>query len=290
MRHLISAALFACALSGSAYALTFTSGQVIGADGIVYDGASPEQKAAILKEAQRSGKKAGVSGGSLYVVVQENVLFVDLKKLAGKSKDDVNDIIVGEIEQQLVDIFINNKAPTGDVTRAEAADTIVTAVSNNNRQQTDLAAAAGDQKLNDVYEAAAQLDPRENFDQIQALVADGIVEREAQELALREAAAAQREAEAQIAEQLGNTDLASELREQASAELDAAAAAAEALEEAQEAAAEAVAAAEDSVNIYEALDAARDNLDLALQNGDAEWIEEAQQNVNEIEDYVGNME
>lgn len=292
MRVFIMSAIMAVFAISGAQALTFKSGQVIGSDGIVYDGASPEQKAQLLKQAKLTGKKAGVTGSNLFIVVQDNVLFVDLKKLAGKSDEEINEVIVDEIEQQLIDIFINNKAPTGDVevTRAEAADTIVTSISNNNRAETDALALEADADLEALYEQTRALDPAENFDLILQLEADGLVQREAQELALREAAAAQREAEAQIAEQLGNADLAGELRQQAAQEAAAAAAAADALEEAQQAAQEAVEEAGDSVNLFEALDAAREDLDRALENGDADWINEAQNNVNEMEDYIDNME
>ena len=62
-------------VAGSASALTLKSGEVLSSDGKVYSGASPEQKAAIVEQSKiqglfgADGKKAGVRGSNIFVVV-----------------------------------------------------------------------------------------------------------------------------------------------------------------------------------------------------------------------------
>ena len=69
-----------------ARALTLESGQVIGGDGNIYDGASPEQKEVYIKRAKEGGNQAGISGRNVYVVVEDDITFVPINELAGKSK------------------------------------------------------------------------------------------------------------------------------------------------------------------------------------------------------------
>ena len=65
---LISSVLF----TAPALALTFKKGQVLGADGEVYDGASPDQRDAIISNSKREGlfgaegAKAGLAGSNLF--------------------------------------------------------------------------------------------------------------------------------------------------------------------------------------------------------------------------------
>ena len=66
---LVSSALVAAAIN--------SSGEVLGADGGVYDGASPDQREALVLNSKRTGlfdfkgAKAGVSGSNIFVVVGE---------------------------------------------------------------------------------------------------------------------------------------------------------------------------------------------------------------------------
>lgn len=82
---LASSALLLVAL-GSASALTLKSGQVLGADGKVHDGASPQVQANLVKNAKRTGDAVGVSGTNVYVVVGDVVTYVPISKVQGKSK------------------------------------------------------------------------------------------------------------------------------------------------------------------------------------------------------------
>ena len=91
----------------SASALTLKSGEVLSSDGKVYSGASPDQKAAIVAQSKSSGlfgaggKKAGVRGSNIFVVVGEDVVFVPMTDVQGKSKDQMMDIIAEAAGQQL---------------------------------------------------------------------------------------------------------------------------------------------------------------------------------------------
>ena len=91
---------------GSAQALTLKSGEVLSSDGQVYAGASPEQKAAIVASSKSSGlfgdgKKAGVRGSNIFVVIGEDVVFVPLTGVRGKSKEQMMDIIAEAAGEQL---------------------------------------------------------------------------------------------------------------------------------------------------------------------------------------------
>ena len=102
-----SAAIAAMPLAGSA--LTFKKGQVLGADGQIYDGASPEVQARLIAKAQDGGKSAGVTGRQLYVVVNDTITFVGLSDLAGKSEETVKEIIVEKVTET-VSVALTEKA------------------------------------------------------------------------------------------------------------------------------------------------------------------------------------
>lgn len=90
-----------------ASALTLKSGEVLSSDGKVYSGASPDQKAAIVAQSKSrglfgaEGKKAGVRGSNIFVVVGEDVVFVPLTDVRGKSKEQMMDVIAEAAGEQL---------------------------------------------------------------------------------------------------------------------------------------------------------------------------------------------
>ena len=92
-------------LAGPAMALTFKLGQVLGADGNLYDGASPEQAANILAASKETGlfgakrKSAGVKGNNLYVIVNDTVTFIPLNEVRGKSDDQIEAWIVERVTE-----------------------------------------------------------------------------------------------------------------------------------------------------------------------------------------------
>jgi hypothetical protein len=77
-------------VAGGASALTLKSGEVLSSDGKVYSGASPEQRSAIVAQSKSrglfgDGKKAGVRGANIFVVIGEDVVFVPVTDVRGKS-------------------------------------------------------------------------------------------------------------------------------------------------------------------------------------------------------------
>ena len=91
---------------GGAHALTLKSGEVLSSDGQVYAGASPQQQEAIVASSKSSGlfgdgKKAGVRGSNIFVVIGEDVVFVPLTGVRGKSKEQMMDIIAEAAGEQL---------------------------------------------------------------------------------------------------------------------------------------------------------------------------------------------
>ncbi|MEX0502151.1 hypothetical protein AB3X55_00980 [Alphaproteobacteria bacterium LSUCC0719] len=101
-------ALLIFGLTHGAAALTLESGQVLSSDGQVYDGASPEQQEALIAKSKETGwfgaegKKSGVQGSSVYVVVQDELVFVPLKDIKGKSKEGITKVIKDRIVDTLM--------------------------------------------------------------------------------------------------------------------------------------------------------------------------------------------
>jgi hypothetical protein len=91
----------------SANALTLKSGEVLSSDGKIYSGASPDQKAAIVANSRNKGlfggdgKKAGVRGSNIFVVIADDVVFVPLTDVQGKSKEQMMEIIAEAAGKQL---------------------------------------------------------------------------------------------------------------------------------------------------------------------------------------------
>ena len=71
----IVVSILALGFGHAATALTLKSGQVLSSDGQVYDGASPDQQEALIAKSKEKGwfgadgKKSGVQGSKVYVVV-----------------------------------------------------------------------------------------------------------------------------------------------------------------------------------------------------------------------------
>lgn len=86
---LLTAAAVA-AMPISASALTFKKGEVLGSDGQIYEGASPDIRARLIAKAQDGGKSAGVTGGQLYVVVRDKITDVLTKEALAAAGEDIN--------------------------------------------------------------------------------------------------------------------------------------------------------------------------------------------------------
>ena len=86
-------------------ALTLKKGQVIGGDGAVYDGASPQMRDKLANQALEGGKSAGISGNNLFVVVEGTVTFIPLSDLSGKSEKGIEELVVGKVTDTMMAEF-----------------------------------------------------------------------------------------------------------------------------------------------------------------------------------------
>lgn len=109
MRNRITAFITAfalMALSSGAQALVLKSGQVLGSDGNVYDGASPEQQANMIANSKREdffGNKntSGVINNNVFIIVEDKTVFVPVSLIIGKTKEDTKQIITDFVVDKL---------------------------------------------------------------------------------------------------------------------------------------------------------------------------------------------
>lgn len=109
-------------------ALTFKSGEVLGADGKIYQGASPEVAENIAKAAQEEDffgnkKTAGVVGKSVFIVVEDQTVFVPLSEIVGKSDDEITEVITNHIVTALTANLVAFHSADG-ATAAEADEAV----------------------------------------------------------------------------------------------------------------------------------------------------------------------
>jgi hypothetical protein len=111
MKLLISAAAMGAVVlalaTSSAMALTFKKGQVLGSDGKIYDGASPEETARLIKNAADGGESAGVRGNNLFVVMDDELVFIPLSNLSGKTKETRMDIVKAHLIANATDLDVD---------------------------------------------------------------------------------------------------------------------------------------------------------------------------------------
>lgn len=125
-------------------ALTFKKGEVLGPDGQIYTGASPEQQERLVEKAKNGGEMAGVYGNNVFIIADDKVVYVPTTDLAGKSKESVKNIITANVVKEVTeldidtDTFVENlQESLGDVEQALAA-TIQETVSQVQDQVDDL--------------------------------------------------------------------------------------------------------------------------------------------------------
>ena len=104
-------------------ALTFKKGQVLGSDGQIHDGASPDVRTRLIARAQDGGKSAGVTAGQLYVVVRDTITFVPITDIAGKSEETVKEIVVEKVTETITEALTEEAlaAAGADINLAEEA-------------------------------------------------------------------------------------------------------------------------------------------------------------------------
>jgi hypothetical protein len=101
MRNVIAVVLMSLAMASTAQALTFKKGEVLGADGEIYYGASPEQMERLIERAASEDMPAGVTGNNVFVVVGDKVSFVQISDLRGASQDKQLQIIGDQVVKDI---------------------------------------------------------------------------------------------------------------------------------------------------------------------------------------------
>ena len=101
MRNVIAVVFAILAIASAAQALTFKKGEVLGNDGEVYHGASPEQMERLIERAASEDMPAGVTGNNVFVVVGDKVSFVPISDLRGASQDKQLQIIGDQVVKDI---------------------------------------------------------------------------------------------------------------------------------------------------------------------------------------------
>ena len=101
MRLIIAAAVLAAGFAAPASALTFKKGEVLGPDGNVYTGASPEQLDRLIERAADQDLPAGVVGNNVFVVVEDQVSFVPVTDIVGKTKESQLQVIGDQVVRDM---------------------------------------------------------------------------------------------------------------------------------------------------------------------------------------------
>ena len=89
------------AIAAPASALTFKKGEVLGSDGKMHQGASPEQTQRLIANAEESGDVGGVVGNNVFVVVGGDVTFIPINDLRNLPKETQIDVIGNAVVQDL---------------------------------------------------------------------------------------------------------------------------------------------------------------------------------------------
>lgn len=101
MRLIIAAVVLAVGFAAPASALTFKKGEVLGPDGNVYTGASPEQLDRLIERAADQDLPAGVVGNNVFVVVEDQVSFVPVTDIVGKTKESQLQVIGDQVVRDM---------------------------------------------------------------------------------------------------------------------------------------------------------------------------------------------
>ena len=101
MKILVFGLAVGLAIAVPASALTFKKGEVLGSDGKMHQGASPEQTQRLIANAEESGDIGGVVGNNVFVVVGGDVTFIPINDLRNLPKETQIDVIGNAVVQDL---------------------------------------------------------------------------------------------------------------------------------------------------------------------------------------------
>ena len=147
MRLATTASILALGFAAPATALTFKKGEVLGPDGNLYTGASPEQVERLIECAADQDLPAGVVGNNVFVVLEDKVSFVPVSELSGKTKETQLEVIGDQVVQ---DITGNN-----DIT-FEQVQTLNEASAATGQDISELLSEGGIEGLNEKLVAELQ--------------------------------------------------------------------------------------------------------------------------------------
>jgi len=99
MKAFIFSMALCLVVAAPASALTFKKGEVLGSDGKMHQGASPEQTQRLIANAEESGDVGGVVGNNVFVVVGEGVTFIPINDLRNLPKETQIDVIGNAVVQ-----------------------------------------------------------------------------------------------------------------------------------------------------------------------------------------------
>ena len=125
MRFAIAATVLALGFAAPATALTFKKGEVLGPDGNVYNGASPEQMDRLIERAAEQDMPAGLVGNNVFVVVEDKMSFVPVSDLRGKTKESQLQVIGDQVVQDITgndDITFNQVQALNEASAATGQD------------------------------------------------------------------------------------------------------------------------------------------------------------------------
>ena len=98
--------------------LTIKTGQVI-SNGFLYEGASPKAIAALKKQIEDGKEPAGLFGASVYIYADENVLFVPVSSLVGKSRSEMRSIITATVVNEVTELDLDIDHLADEIREAE---------------------------------------------------------------------------------------------------------------------------------------------------------------------------
>ena len=190
MRTLIITAALSLAITTQTNALTFKKGEVLGADGEVYHGASPDQMERLIEQAKESGDVSGVTGTNVFVVVGEDVTFEQVNtvnKFSAKTGISVEEILadgdIAGIDPDIMKQIEAMSAETGiSIDNLVAVNSVIEAMPEGQANQfiEDLGdlvdsgmAEQVDAFLDDLRDIEGAMDAITEFDSYESCVAGG---------------------------------------------------------------------------------------------------------------------
>ena len=190
MRTLIITAALSLAIATQTNALTFKKGEVLGADGEVYHGASPDQMERLIEQAKESGDVSGVTGTNVFVVVGEDVTFEQVNtvnKFSAETGISVEEILadgdIAGIDPDIMKQIEAMSAETGiSIDNLVAVNSVIEAMPEGQANQfiEDLGdlvdsgmAEQVDAFLDDLRDIEGAMDAITEFDSYESCVAGG---------------------------------------------------------------------------------------------------------------------